>query len=79
MKNTMDRRTLLTSAVLGTTATLVGATAMGSLAPETAFAAGSQNPEPGTPTRTSPKAGSPLATAACSWSQVPTVDSTGSA
>lgn len=49
MKNTMDRRTLLTSAVLGTTATLVGATAMGSLAPETAFAAGSQNPEPGTP------------------------------
>lgn len=49
MKNTMDRRTLLTSAVLGTTATLVGATAMGSLAPETALAARSQNPEPGSP------------------------------
>lgn len=49
MKNTMDRRTLLTSAVLGTTATLVGGTAMGSLAPETAFAAASQSPEPGAP------------------------------
>lgn len=49
MTHTLDRRTLLSSAVLGTTATLVGATAMGSLAPETAFAARSQSPEPGTP------------------------------
>ncbi len=49
MTNKLDRRTLLTSAVLGTTATLVGATAMGSLAPETAFAARAQSPEPGAP------------------------------
>ncbi|HEU4948435.1 MAG TPA: cell wall protein [Kribbella sp.] len=49
MTNTFDRRTLLTSAVLGTTASIVGATAMGSLAPETAFAAGAQTPEPGAP------------------------------
>jgi hypothetical protein len=48
MTNTMDRRTLLSGAVLGT-ATLVGATAMGSLAPETAFAARAQNAEPGAP------------------------------
>jgi len=46
---TVDRRTLLSRAVLGGTATLVGATAMGSLAPETAFAAGAQVPEPGAP------------------------------
>ncbi|QNE21384.1 cell wall protein [Kribbella qitaiheensis] len=49
MTNTLDRRTLLTAAALGTTASLVGATAMGSLAPETAFAARSQSPEPGAP------------------------------
>ncbi|GAA1587928.1 hypothetical protein GCM10009789_46830 [Kribbella sancticallisti] len=49
MTETIGRRTLLTGAVLGTTATLVGATAMGSLAPETAFAARSQMPEPGQP------------------------------
>jgi hypothetical protein len=48
MTNTMDRRTLLSGAVLGT-ATLVGATAMGSLAPETAFAARAQSAEPGAP------------------------------
>lgn len=49
MTGTIGRRTLLTSAVLGTSATLVGATAMGSLAPETAFAARAQLPEPGQP------------------------------
>jgi hypothetical protein len=49
MTNTLNRRTLLSNAVLGTTATLVGATAMGSLAPETAFAADSQTAEPGAP------------------------------
>jgi hypothetical protein len=47
MATTVNRRTLLSNAVLGTTATLVGATAMGSLAPETAFAARSQTAEPG--------------------------------
>ena len=45
----MDRRTLLSRAVLGGTATLVGASAMGSLAPETAFAADAQLPDPGAP------------------------------
>lgn len=35
----LDRRSLLTSAVLGSAATVVGATALGSLAPEAAFAA----------------------------------------
>jgi hypothetical protein len=49
MTEAIGRRTLLTSAVLGTTATLVGATAMGSLAPETAFATDAQLPEPGQP------------------------------
>ncbi|NUR73035.1 MAG: cell wall protein [Hamadaea sp.] len=43
----MDRRSLLTSAVLGS-ATLVGATALGSLAPEAAFAK-SDDVEPGAP------------------------------
>ena len=42
----MDRRSLLSRAVLGATG-LVAATAMGSLAPETAFAAASQYAEPG--------------------------------
>ena len=50
MTNTIDRRRLLTSAVLGGTATLVGANAMGPLAPE---AVGSTLPEqkvdPGAP------------------------------
>ena len=40
MPDTMDRRSLLTSAVLGSAATIVGATALGSLAPEAAFAGG---------------------------------------
>lgn len=40
MANIMDRRSMLTSAVLGSAATLVGATALGSLAPEAAFAGG---------------------------------------
>jgi hypothetical protein len=48
MTTTVDRRSLLTRAALGATG-LVAATAMGSLAPETAFAAGSQFPEPGQP------------------------------
>jgi len=43
----MDRRSLLSSAVLGG-ATLVGATALGSLAPEAAFAKG-DDIEPGAP------------------------------
>jgi hypothetical protein len=43
----MDRRSLLTSAVLGG-ASLVGATALGSLAPEAAFAQG-DDVEPGLP------------------------------
>lgn len=46
---TFDRRTLLTTAVLGTTASLVGATALGSLAPEAAFATRAKSPEPGAP------------------------------
>jgi hypothetical protein len=50
MTEQIGRRTLLTSAVLGTTATLVGATALGSLAPETAFAgARAQLPDAGQP------------------------------
>lgn len=49
MTNKLDRRTLLTSAVLGSTASLVGATAMGSLAPEAAFATSSMSVEPGAP------------------------------
>lgn len=44
-----DRRTLLTSAVLGSAATIVGATALGSLAPEAAFATESAQAEPGGP------------------------------
>lgn len=47
MENTMDRRRLLTTAVLGG-ATLVGATALGSLAPEDALAAEATAVEPGT-------------------------------
>jgi hypothetical protein len=46
MANTMDRRRLLTTAVLGG-ASLVGATALGSLAPEAAFAADPVDIEPG--------------------------------
>jgi len=42
----MDRRRLLSTAVLGG-AGLVGATALGSLAPEAAFAAEAQPVEPG--------------------------------
>jgi len=48
MTATMDRRALLTRAALGATG-LVAATAMGSLAPETAFAAGAQFPDAGQP------------------------------
>jgi hypothetical protein len=44
----MDRRRLLSTAVLGG-AGLVGATALGSLAPEAAFAAEAQTVEPGAP------------------------------
>ena len=44
MDDTMNRRSLLTSAVLGSAATLVGATALGSLAPEAAFAGGTGAP-----------------------------------
>jgi len=44
----MDRRALLTRAALGATG-LVAATAMGSLAPETAFAAGAKFPDAGQP------------------------------
>ncbi len=45
----MDRRRLLTGAVLGTAAGLVGATALGSLAPEAAFGAAGPAVQPGTP------------------------------
>jgi hypothetical protein len=45
----MDRRRLLTTAVLGTTGALVGATALGSLAPEAAFAAAPPTVPPGAP------------------------------
>lgn len=48
MTETLDRRRLLTSAVVGSAA-LAGATALGSLAPEAAFAAGEQAIEPGAP------------------------------
>jgi hypothetical protein len=44
MPDNLDRRSLLTSAVLGSAATLVGATALGSLAPEAAFAGGAGAP-----------------------------------
>lgn len=44
MPESMDRRSLLTSAVLGGAATIVGATALGSLAPEAAFAGGTGVP-----------------------------------
>jgi hypothetical protein len=45
----MDRRRLLTHAVLGTAAGLVGATALGSLAPEAAFGASDPALQPGAP------------------------------
>ncbi|MFI7062703.1 cell wall protein [Kribbella sp. NPDC050124] len=48
MATTMDRRSLLTRAALGATG-LVAASAMGSLAPETAFAAATQYPDSGQP------------------------------
>jgi hypothetical protein len=48
MTSTMDRRALLTRAALGATG-LVAASAMGSLAPEAAFAASPQLPDPGAP------------------------------
>lgn len=48
MAEELDRRRLLTGAVLGT-ATLVGATALGSLAPEAAFGATGPDVVPGTP------------------------------
>ncbi|MGW6282320.1 cell wall protein [Kribbella sp. NPDC055071] len=48
MTTTLDRRSLLTRAALGASG-LVAATTLGSLAPETAFAASSQFPEPGQP------------------------------
>ncbi|MEU8224241.1 cell wall protein [Kribbella sp. NPDC048915] len=48
MTATMDRRALLTRAALGATG-LVAASAMGSLAPEAAFATAAQLPEPGQP------------------------------
>lgn len=47
MSSTIDRRNLLTAAVLGG-ATLAGATALGSLAPEAAFAADPLDLTPGT-------------------------------
>lgn len=49
MSYTLDRRKLLTGAVLGGTASIVGATAMGPLAPEAAGATRSQAVEPGQP------------------------------
>jgi hypothetical protein len=49
MAYTIDRRRLLTGAVLGGTASLVGATAMGSLAPEAVGAMHTQAVEPGAP------------------------------
>ncbi len=49
MTSTFDRRTLLSRAALGGAATLVGATAMGSLAPEAAFGATGQAVDAGTP------------------------------
>ena len=44
----MDRRQMLSTAVLGGTAGIVGATTLGSVAPEAAFAAETQTVEPGT-------------------------------
>ena len=49
MTNTIDRRSLLSRAALGGAATLVGATAMGSLAPQAAFGVKGRTVEPGTP------------------------------
>jgi hypothetical protein len=49
MAYTLDRRKLLTTAVLGSTASLVGATALGPLAPEVAASTRSQAVEPGGP------------------------------
>lgn len=49
MSNTIDRRRLLTGAVLGGTATLVGANAMGPLAPEAVGATLAQKVGPGAP------------------------------
>ena len=49
MTSTFDRRILLSRAALGGAATLVGATAMGSLAPEAAFGATGQSVDAGTP------------------------------
>jgi len=48
MATSMDRRKLLTSAALGATA-LVGATALGTLAPEAAMAATPLKAQPGQP------------------------------
>src|SRR3954452_18935845 len=48
MTSNMDRRALLTRAALGATG-LVAASAMGSLAPEAAFAASPALPDPGAP------------------------------
>jgi len=45
----MDRRRLLGAAVLGGTGAFVGATALGSLAPEAAFASGTSEVAPGAP------------------------------
>jgi hypothetical protein len=49
MSYSLDRRRLLTGAVLGGTAGLVGATALGPLAPEAAGATRTQAIEPGSP------------------------------
>ena len=49
MSYTLDRRRLLTGAVLGGTASLVGATALGSLAPEAVGATGPRGVDPGSP------------------------------
>jgi hypothetical protein len=49
MDLSMDRRRLLTAAVLGSTGAIVGATALGSLAPEAAFAAEGTKVAPGAP------------------------------
>jgi hypothetical protein len=49
MSTSMDRRRLLGAAVLGGTGAIVGATALGSLAPEAAFAAGTTPVSPGAP------------------------------
>lgn len=49
MSYTLDRRRLLTGAVLGGTASLVGATVLGSLAPEAVGATEPQGVDPGSP------------------------------